>query len=214
MSPSDVVTAARSLYNATADTFFSDTQIYYWMWQGQIELAERAWIIESVSTSSTVASTQGYAYPTNAIAIKRVTVNGKKLKRITFREDDAVTLSNQASATTGQPIYYTDFNSTIYLRPIPDAVYTMGMYSYLLPTVPSSTGTLDVPTMFHFALVDYCLYRMFTLDKDPTNMQFFKTEWEKHVAGAIAYTQRKKRTDSMRTVQSEETLPVTILGEA
>ena len=202
------------MYNAVSDTFFSDTQIYNWIWQAEIELAKKAWVIESYTTGSTSASTQSYAYPTNAVAIKRVTVNGKKLKRITFREDDAVTLSNQNITTTGWPIYYADFNSTIYMRPIPDATYTIGWYTYNLPTLPSSTGTLDVPTIFHFDLVDYCLFRMFGMDKDPVNVQYYKTEWEKHVMDAIAYTARKKRTDSLRTVQSEDTLPVTILGEA
>ncbi len=213
MTPLEVNTAARDIYNGVGDSFYSDLQIYNWMMQGSNELAKKAWLIETLSSPSTVAGTQGYAYPTNTIAIKRVTVNGKKLKRITMREDDAVTLSNSTAATQGWPIYYTDFNYTIYLRPIPDAVYTMQVYSYSCSGTITATTTLAIPTLFHMDLVDYVLFRMFSKDKDPKMAEMHLSFWEQHVKDAIAYKNRLKRTDSFATVQSEDTLPVNILGE-
>jgi hypothetical protein len=215
MTPADIITAARDLYNASGDSFYGDTLIYNWIWQGCHEFAKKTWLMEATSSQSTVAGTQSYSYPTNAIAIKRVTVNGKKLKRITFREDDAITLSNAAVATQGYPIYYTDFNSTINLRPIPDSVYTMVVYYYSdQPQITSGTTPLIIPTLFQFDLVDYVLYRMFAKDKDFDSAQFHLSNWMMHIKDALSYKTRLKRTDSFATVQSEETLPVTILGEA
>lgn len=214
MTPQEVNTAARDLYNATGDTFFTDLQIYNWMWQACHILAKKAWLIESTATVSTIAGTQTYAYPSNVIAIKRITVNGKKIKRITLRDDDAITLSNQTVTTQGWPIYYTDFNYTLYLRPIPDGVYSMVVYSYNDASAITASSTLQIPALFHFDLVDYILWRMFGKDKDDTNMGIHMGIWTDHVKDAIAYKSRLKRTDSFATVQSEDTLPVTILGEA
>lgn len=214
MTPTEITTAARDLYNAVGDTFFSDTLMYNWMWQGCHELAKKAWLIESINSQNTVAGTQGYAYPTNTIGIKRITVNGKKIKRITMRDDDAITLSNQAVTSQGWPIYYTDFNYTIYLRPIPDGVYTMNIYSYSDHTAITASTTLQIPPLFHFDLVDYLLWRMFAKDKDMANMTTHAAMWSEHVKDAVAYKNRLKRTDGFATVQSEDTLPVTILGEA
>lgn len=214
MTPTDIITAARDMYNATGDSFFSDTLMYNWIWQGCHEFAKKTWLIEATSSSSTVAGTQAYAYPTNAIAIKRVTVNGKKLKRITFREDDAITLSNSVSATQGYPIYYTDFNSSLALRPIPDSIYTMVTYYYSdQPQITAGTTPIILPALFHFDLVDYVLYRMFMKDKDIESGQFHLQNWLMHIKDGLSYKNRLKRTDSFATVQSEDTLPVTILGE-
>jgi hypothetical protein len=214
MTVTDLITAARDLYNATGDTFFTDAQLYNWIWQASHELAKKAWLIERKYNASTVAGTQDYQFPTNTIAIKRVTVNGRKIKNITHRYDDAITLSNATVTTMGWPIYYTTFNYTISLRPIPDAVYTLQVFSYSDAQQITAQSTLEVPPLFHFDMVDYLLYRMYFKDKDTQNAQIHAAIWADHVKDAIAYKNRMKRTDSFATVQSEDVLPVTIVGES
>lgn len=214
MTPTDIVSAARDLYNGTNDTFFTDTQMYNWIWQAEKELAKKAWLIEKHYQASTVAATQGYTYPTYAIGVKRIAVNGRKLKEITFRQDDAITLSNQTITSQGWPIYYTDFNFTIYMRPIPDSIYTIDLYTYNDAQPVSASSTIEVPALFHFDIVDYLLFRMYFKDQNIASAEEHKTLWQGHVVDAVAYKNRKKRTDSFATVQSEEVLPVTILGEA
>jgi len=211
----DIISAARDLYNANGDTFFTDTLMYNWIWQASHELAKKAWLIERLYTTPTVAGQQQYLYPTTTIALKRVTINGRKIKRITHRYDDAITLSNQSATTMGWPIYYTDFNYCISLRPIPDMVYTIEIFSYNdAQQVTATSDPLEIPPLFHFDMVDYLLMRMFEKDKDLGNMEFHKAAWAEHVKDAIAYKNRIKRTDSFATVQSEDVLPVTIVGEA
>ncbi len=214
MVPTDINTAARDLYNATGDTYFTDLQIYNWIWQGENELAKKAWIIERLYSTTTTLSVQSYTYPSTTIAIKRITANGKKLKRVTYRDDDALTLSNQNATTMGWPIYYTDFNYTVNLRPIPDMGYTLNIYSYNSPMTVTATSTLEVPQLFHFDLVDYVLMRMFMKDKNVDMVTMLETLWKDHIKEAIAYKNKLKRSDGFATVQSEENLPVTIMGEA
>lgn len=214
MIASDVQTAALDLYNGVGDSFFSSTQMNVWITEACAVLAHKGWLIERIYTANTTAGTQDYAYPTNTIAIKRLTLNGKKIKRITARQDDALTLSNQASTQTGFPTYYSDFDFTISFRTIPDATYTLKLYSFNLPNALSNASTLEIPPVFHFAPVDYCLMRMFAKDKDYQGAAYHKALWEGHVAEAVRWRNRYKRTDSFATVQDEETLPVTIMGEA
>jgi len=215
MLPTDILSAAKAAYNAVGDSFFSDSQIYNWTTQACNELAKKAFLIEQLYTTTTVAGQQSYNYPTDTIGLKRITVNGKKIKRITMRDDDAITLSNQQVTTQGWPIYYTDFDYTINLRPIPDASnYTLNIYSYNLHDPITATSSLEIPQLFHFDLVDYVLMRMYSQDKDFTSAAFYLNEWLRHVKDAIAYKQKLKRSDSFATIQSEDILPVTILGEA
>lgn len=214
MTVSDLITAARDLYNASGDSFFTDQQFYNWIYQAQHELARKAWLIERKYTTTTVSGTQDYAYPTNTIAIKRVTAGGRKLKNITHRYDDAITLSNQASTTQGWPIYYTVWDYTMSLRPIPDDAYSLVIFSYSDAQPVTAASDLEVPTLFHFDIVDYLLARMYAKDKAADLMGLHSAFWAEHVKDAVAYKNRMKRSDSFATVQSEDVLPVTIVGEA
>lgn len=215
MIASDVTGAARDLYNATGDTFFSDTLMWNWIWQAERIIARKGFIIEGSQTTATVNGTQAYAYPTNATSIVRVTVNGKKLKRVTFRQDDSLTLSNAASIQSGLPLYYSDWNRNIYLRAVPDGAYTMVIYSYNSPAqITSASQSLDIDAEWHMAVVDYILMYMFAKDKDPAMAKFYQERWNMHVIDAIRLRAKRKTSDSFKTVQDEETLPVTILGES
>src|SRR4051812_19245005 len=142
MTPAQVETFARQKYNAVSDTFFSQSEIMNMIYDACLEFAAETKCIERVYQASTVAGQQEYSYPTNTIAIKRVTCNGIKLEPIDFRDDDTLTLNNDASVTTGAPQYYAIWNNTLYLRAIPDDVYTLKIFSINEPQAVTSTSTL------------------------------------------------------------------------
>lgn len=208
----DLQTAARELYNAVGDSFFTDVQVNNWATEACSILAEQADLIENIYSTTTIANQQDYPLPTYTISVKRVTLNGKKIKPINLREDDALTLSNQQSTQSGFPTYYSLFNRTISFRTIPDTAYTMKIYSFNYPVPITNSSTLEIPGQFHFKLVDYILMRMFTKDKDVSNVQLHKQFWDEHIKEAKQYKHKQKRADGFATVQDEETLPVTIMG--
>ena len=214
MTVTEVITAARDLYNSTGDSFFSDTQMYVWIKKACDEMAKKAKIIERTYTTTTVDGQQDYAYPTNTIEIKRVTYNGAKLKRITHRDDDTVTLANAASTQTGSSIYYTDWNFTLSLRPIPDSAVTLKIYSYNLAQAITATSTIEIPDLFQFDITYYLNMMMATKDQNWDAVTYFKGMWDQAVMNAIAWKKRQKRSDSFATVQDEESHVVTNLGEA
>lgn len=212
MTPTDVMTAARDLYNATGDTFFTDTQLMNWMWQACNVFAKECNLIENVFSLSTIVGTQTYSYPTHIIALKRVTYQGHKLKRLTFRQDDAVTLSNQASIQSGLPTYYSDFNYTLYLRPIPNDVQTLQIFGYSMAAQITALTTLEIPELFHMDLVNPMLRNMYAKDQNPQMATYYDNLWKQNVSDAKRWKKKQMRSDGFSTVQDEETLPVTIMG--
>lgn len=218
MTPVEIETYARAKYNATSDTFFTAAEIYYLIYQAQLELSNEMPIVEAILTTTTTAGTRGYAFPTTVRAIKRIEYidlsgAGQKLEPVTFREDDALTLSNVASATTGTPTFYSTFNYNIYLRPIPDtSACTLKIYAYTEPTAVTASSTLEVPTNFHMDIVDFVVMHMYLKDKDPNMAAAYKMGWDQAKIRAKRYLQKKKRGDAFTVVQNEDNLAVTLTG--
>lgn len=221
MLPSDINTYARSKYNATGDTFFTDLEIYYYIYQAELEIAAHSPLVyEFAPLGGTV--TQGvrtYNFPVNCRIIKRIeyTIAGGggtfKLEPITFREDDALTLVNVASTTQGKPQFYCQYNSQLYLRPIPDnSVDTYLVYFFGEPAIPTAASVLELPTLFHMDLVDFVVKEMYAKDKDPVMYQLFDQKWQASKEKIIKWGAKRKRGDAFTIVMNEDNLAVTLTG--
>ncbi len=213
MTPLQVNTAARQRYNVVNDSFFADTEIYLMMDQAAQELVAEALLIERVYTTPSVASQQEYALPTNAIAVKRITYDGKKLAPFTFREDDILTIMNQAVTSTGIPSEYATWDGTVYLRPIPAvAALTIKIFAYVQPQPVTVTSTLEIPSQYHMALVNFLIAAMATKDKNYSAASFHYDLWEKDKARIKRLEHKKKRGDSFAVVKNIDIFPQTTLG--
>lgn len=212
MTPAQVVTAARQRTNSVGDTFFSDSELYGMIWEGQNILAKEAYVIERTYTTSTVANQREYSYPTSTIAIKRVEYNGNKIHPVTFREDDAMTLSNSTTTATGYPQYYALWNFTLYLRPVPAEVGTLKIYSFNEAQEVTNSSTLEVPDIYHQDLVTYLCALMAEKNQNFQAADRYRDRWEKQVAKARSFQRRRLRADGFSAIQDMETLPTTIIG--
>ncbi len=212
MTPTELVTYARQRYNAVTDTFFSDPELYTLIWDAQTQLARETNCIRRVYSTSTVIGQQEYQKPTASYSIKRITYNGQKIFKITDREDDSLTMYNQATTSTGAPQYYWEWDTAIELRPVPDAVNTLNIYTYDLPQIVTSTTTLDVPTRYHLDMADFLLKAMCDKEKNFQAGSAYGQSWAKKVMDAKKYERKLLRGDSFSHVLSEESLPVTIIG--
>ena len=162
-------------------------------------------VIEPIFSSSTVASTREYEYPTNAVGIKRIEYNGKKLFPITMRDDDTLTLQNEVTTDTGEPVYYSIFNETLYLRPIPDSVGTLKVFAHCEPQAVTSSSTLEVPTFTHTALVDFVIAEMAAKDLNFNMAQYYMDKWQNiHIPRFKKRLKIAKRADANAQVQVEE----------
>ena len=212
MTPTEIETAARNKYNAIGDSFFSQEEVLDLMLQACNELARDCFMIQATYTTSTVASQQEYSYPTNTIAIKRITYDGKKLKQITFREDDSITGLNQSTTATGTPQYYFVWNETISLRPIPSSVATLKIYSFNEHSAITTSSTLEIPSQFHMDIVDFIVSEMAAKDSNFTAAKYYSDRWEKKKLDAKRWVRKQFRGDSFSVVQDEDQMIEGYLG--
>lgn len=203
LTPTELNTYARQMYNATADDFYSEAELYTHQQAAQNILARECNAIENTYTTPTVASQQEYSWPTNAIAIKRITYNGQKLTKISFREDDFLTGFNQATTSTGRPIAYAIFDRTIYLRPVPDVVYSLKLFTFDKPGEVTASSTLDVPEIFHLGMANYLLWKMATKDQNFQAAAEFKAQWEEEVERCRMWSRKRQVADGFNQVRDE-----------
>ena len=213
MTPTQILTAARNKYNSVGDSFYSDAELLSLLWEACNTLANECFLIERTYSTSTVANQQEYSYPSNTIAIKRITYNGNKLKPITFREDDTLSLNNQTTTATGTPQFYAIWNETLYLRPVPSAVGTLKVFAYVEPQELSITSSLETPTQTHMPCVNYLVSEMCAKDENLVMAKFYADKWAEDLNRIKRWQQKKRRGDAFNTVLCEEQLQETILGQ-
>ena len=214
MTPAGIEAAARRKYNAVSDNFYEDVFFYDLIYEAETLLAEEAEVIEKVYSTVSVVSQREYEWPTNAIAIRRLEYDGNKLKLITFRQDDAQTISNAATTQTGTPDFYSLWNRTIYLRPIPGtAALTIKIYSYDMPSLQSTpTGVLDTPVHYHKDIVNFCVAFLAAKNQDMKTAELYLALWDRAVIKAKKWQRKRVTADQFWMVQNVDTLPQTCLG--
>lgn len=214
MTPSEIILASRQLYNAVGDTNWSDSEMCTLIRRGEMKICtEVGMVIETPFTTNTVIGTQEYVFPSNAIDIKRITFNGKKLFPITMRDDDSLTIQNQATTDSGEPIYYYTFNRTIYLRPIPNTVGTLKIFAHCSPDTVTITSVLEIPLFTHDPLVNFVVSEMAAKDQNFKMAQYYRDIFRNEDIPEIKKRARlMKRADGFAVVQSEELLPHAYLG--
>lgn len=212
MTLTELITQIRNNTNATGDTFWSDNELIHLIYEACVDLSREAFAIEATYTTTTVVGQQEYSFPTNTLAIKRVTHNGQKLQPISFREDDALTINNAATTAQGSPQFYMIWDRTIYLRPIPNTAYTLKIFSFNTPQYLTSSSSLEIPTIFHADTIEFVLMRMALKDQDKNRALFHQNRWDEKVSRAKALMKKLKRTDGFASVQDIESLSETILG--
>lgn len=217
MTPTDIETYARAKYNATGDTFFSTAEIYYYIYQAELELSSECRICSAYTTQAVVASTRQYSFPALARILKRVECLDSggiavKLEPITQREDDALTLVNVASTTLGRPAFYTQFGTSIYLRPVPDVSYTLNIYYFAEPAVVTALSVLEVPSLFHMDLCDFVVREMASKDQNQLTYEVQDKKWQSAKIRIKSWVQKQKRGDAFTIVMNEDNLAVTLTG--
>lgn len=213
MTPSEIELTARRAYNAVNDTFWSQQEIFDLIYAACLEVCDESFPVERTYTTDTVIGTQGYDFPTNSLAIKRVTWNGQKLTPIDMREDDAVTALNQETTDTGNPRYYWIWNRTIYLRPVPASVETLKLWTYnFQAAISSPSATIDIPDVHHMRLVNPVLSAMAAKDSNLTKAQYYLAIWEKDKIKIKQSMRKMKRSDGFTTVKDEGLVIESYLG--
>ncbi len=212
MTPTEIEQAARERYNAVNSTFWSQSEIFSYIYQAEMDIVNFTQAIERSFQASTVAGQQEYDFPTNTIEIKRITYNGTKLERINFNDDDVITGYDADTTSQGDPRYFYLWNRTIALRPIPSSVGTLKIYTLQYPSTVSSTSTLEIDPIFHTYIIDYVASKMAAKDENFTVAEHYRSEWKEDLIKIKEHIARKRRGDSFNFVRDEEMVEFQIVG--
>lgn len=195
MTITEFVDYVRNMHNASADSNWSDSEIYKLAQARSNEAVGIIGLIEAVTTTTSTASTQQVAYPTNAILIRRVLYNGVALRQMTFREWEARRVSG--TDPTGTPREFVTWNNVIYLVPVPTAngdtikIY----YDAQQSSISSASSTLDIPEVLHTRIADGVIAMMYAKDLNAGMASFFENKWNNiHIPAMREFKNRRRQS--------------------
>lgn len=213
MTPASVVTAARRKYNALTDTdFFTEVELYEYLYRAELDLAIFADTIRVTTNSTTTTGTSQYTVPTSTYRIKRLTYDGAKLMPVDFRADDLLTGNDSDTEAVGTPQYYVYYGDKVELRPTPAAAGTLQWRVFKEPEIHTASSTFSTPTRYHMAFTDFILSEMHAKENNQKMAQHYKSLWDRQLAAARRTEKRLLRGDAFAAVIDEEVLNGTLLG--
>ena len=211
MTPQQVLDASRNNLNALNDTFWTDTELLTKLYETMLQMSRETQCIEASTTITSVAGTQAYSRPTKAPEIWRVEFASAKLQLIDYRQRDQITF-NDPTGQSGTPRYYLLYGDVITLYPTPVTAETITIYYYGEPAVPTASSTLEIPSIFHDALVSGLTARMTPKDLAHPLTAFWRDKWAVDLDSVRTYLKRRKRGDRFNIVNTEEVNLTTNFG--
>jgi hypothetical protein len=216
MTPAQIEQASRELYNAVGDTNWSSSEIMTLIYKGCLNIYRKCagLVFGNIFQTTSVAGTGEYALPEYVGSIKRITYNGKKLFPITQRDDDTLTLQDQDTSDTGEPINYYEFDGNVYLRPTPaSSGDVIKIFANGEPQPITSSSTLEIPTLCHDAIIDFVASEMSAKDQNFQMANYYRGIFQNdHIPDIRKVLRLRKRGDAFAIVQTEEMHPSNTLG--
>ena len=183
--------------NVAGTPNWSDAMLYKLFEAKANEACSVLGLIEGKDTATTVVSgTADYDFPTNFIRIRRVRYDGVALKYLPFRSFESRNPSG--TAPTGTPREWTQWNNIITLTPTPE--FSSGTPVLTIfgekkqSTISTSSGTLDIPAVFHQALCDAVISEMFAKDLNANFASFYRDKWlTVHIPAMKEFARQRRR---------------------
>jgi hypothetical protein len=205
MTPQEIINAVRRRYNAVGDNYFSDAMLLDEIYLASQQIALETECIKKRYTASTVADQREYSKPTNCYRIERIEVDGVRLDHHDFVEDDTYTGNDSDTTASGDPTFYSEYGDTIFLRPIPDASGdTITIFSIDMPDTVTISSTLDIPSRYHYAIIEAVLESMFGKDQNYQMADYHQRRFERYLQMTKEQEFMLQFGERYKTVKPEE----------
>src|SRR3990167_1712081 len=108
MTPANVKTLIRDQVNESSSSFWSDAEIFRYMWAAEILLADETNSTVKVGTAiTTTTGTIEYTKNTDVVNILKVTYDGYPLQKINIKVYESIAgMTYGSTATQGKPAVY------------------------------------------------------------------------------------------------------------
>jgi hypothetical protein len=215
MTTSDVLNYCKAMMNeeGAITPNWSDTELFRIVEKKCNEALSFLGLVDTKTTTLSVAGQADYNYPTNMIRIRRIWYSGMGLKYITIRQYE----SRQPGgiAPSGTPREFTLYNNVITLTPVPsvsnDTITIFGESQQT--SITSSSVSIDIPSVFHGAICDGVISEMFAKDLNSGFYDRFNNKWNDiHIPSMREFARRRRRRGLPTTVIDSDSLLETEFG--
>lgn len=186
MLTSEIQSRVKNIFGDNSGAQIDSPMILDWINDGQTDICRKAECLEGIYTTSVVAGTDVYPYPTDFIKEQRLLVNGIKLSRLTLPSIDVLFPDRGADSYTGSSLYYFHHNRSFNLYPKPGSNITNGLVVWYIRNATPVAVEPEIPSVFHEDLVRYCLMRAWELDENFGQAQVAKQEYDQRLLNTIA----------------------------
>jgi len=221
MTLSQALDYLRTRMNAKSDaTYWTNEELYALITAACNEVLGVIGFIEAVDTSiATVSGTQGYAFPSNVVAIKKVLYDGYPVQHVSLREAESFKEGNVVGS--GRPTYWYDWGQSIYFVPKPDDAKTVTLYCEKMhpmigvvdPLTLVLQDTIDLPPVLHFRTMDRVLGMMYGKDLNVNMMTHYEQLWNTvHIPAIFQHKMMVKYRGQAPSVVDSDSTVVSDIG--
>jgi hypothetical protein len=177
MNVSEIMNRVKRQFGDESGVQITNEDLIRWINDGQRQIVQtNESLLETSAKASTVADQQEYNLPTNLLILRTVMFKGSSERSYTKLEGFSWSDFNmqvdgwsENQDARSRPTIYTVYGDQILLYPIPDSSVTDAIkiyYNRLPVEVALDTDVPEIPTLYHEALVKYCLAQAYEVDED------------------------------------------------
>lgn len=175
MNVGDIKTRVKRQFGDESNVQINDNDIVRWINDAQrFVVMQSDNLLQKSATADLIASQQDYTLPMDLLILRSISqridisqpyfpMTGLSLQEF----DQRIGGWDGGSVNKGTAGYYCVYGSLIKLWPIPQASLSAGIkiyYSRIPTDVVVDSDTIDLPLMYHNAVVNYCLQQAYELD--------------------------------------------------
>lgn len=192
MNLSDVKTRVKRQFGDESAVQVTDADITRWVNDSQrMIVLNNEGLLEQTFTQDLIANQQSYPLPADCLIFKGASMKVSQglsyfqLRGYPIQQFNSYMDGWDGTAYgPGTPAIFTIFDSTFILFPIPDTTATLGLkffYSRSPVDVVNDADLLDLPVVYHNAVVNYCIQQAYELDEDWQAFQAKGAEFQQDV---------------------------------
>lgn len=206
MTPAQALTRVRQSLNETTAAFWSDAEVYSYMWEAECILASKLGLFQATTAHTTVTDTSAYTFPDSTLRMERLTYDGKKLKKADFTERDYLDGTDYGSTLqSGKPEIYIEWAEQVFLFPVPDDAKTLRFFFLKAPTEITAAGAFSVKDeSLQQMIPDYCIWKCSLKDQEMARADRHQQAWEANVLRAESIWSDRKTADRILSVKDED----------
>jgi hypothetical protein len=178
----DVVLRVKRTFGDEAGVQVTDQDIIRWINDAQEEIVlTNEGLMETTAVSDAVANQTIYSLPDDFSVLRSLKYKDYRLKSLSLAEFNEYIDGYGTPTTSGQPEYFTVWESQISVYPKPSESVTGAFSIYYMrhpESISNLADALTVPLVYHTSVVDYCLQQAYELDEDFQKAQIKKGKFD------------------------------------